>query len=261
VNPRPPEDATRRFGDRADYYARYRPSYPPAVLKCLGDEFGLRTGQAVADVGSGTGLFSALLVAAGNEVYGVEPNARMRAAAEGLLGSQAAFHSIAGLAEATTLPDASVDWVVAAQAFHWFDVDAARREFRRILRRHETPPRANAALLWNNRREGTPFLREYEALLRAGGTDYAAIKHQQVETDGRLERFFAGAFERRSFPNRQVLDFEGLCGRTLSASYVPPESDPRWPPLRARLQDLLDRYADHGMVAFEYDTHVYVGEL
>jgi SAM-dependent methyltransferase len=256
----PPPDATHRFGNRADHYVRYRPSYPRAVLTSLHDEFGLRVGQVVADVGSGTGIFSVLLVAAGHVVYGVEPNPQMRTIAERLLGDQPTFHSVAGAAEATTLPVASVDWVVAAQAFHWFDVDAARHECRRILRPCDTL-RANVALLWNDRREDTPFLRQYEAVLRACGTDYPASKHQNVETDGRLARFFAGGYERRSFANRQVFDFAGLCGRTLSSSYAPPEEDPRWPPLRERLQDLFERYADRGTVVFEYDTRVYVGTI
>ena len=107
----------------------------------------------------------------------------------------------------------------------------------------------------------TPFLREYEAVLRACGTDYLAVKHKNVETDGRLARFFADGYERRSFANRQVFDFPGLCGRTLSSSYAPLEDDPRWPPLRARLQDIFDRYADRGRVVFDYDTHLYVGVL
>lgn len=257
----PPQDATRRFTHRVDYYVRYRPSYPPTVLACLHDEFGLRPGQTVADVGCGTGILSTLLLDHGNVVYGVEPNPQMLAVAERLLGARPGFHSIAGTAEATALPDASVDWVMVAQAFHWFDVDEAQREFRRILRTAEPLLRANVALVWNNRREDAPFLREYEALLCSCGTDYAAIKHQQVETDGRLERFFTDGYALRCCALRQVFDFEGLCGRTLSASYVPPEDDPRWRPLRARLQDLFDRHAAGRTVAFDYDTHLYVGAL
>jgi SAM-dependent methyltransferase len=257
----PVQDATRRFSNRAEYYVRYRPSYPPAVLTCLRDEFALLPGQAVADVGSGTGIFSAVLLAAGSVVYGVEPTAQMRAIAERLLSDRPGFHSIAGAAEATTLPEASVDWVMAAQAFHWFDVDEARREFRRILRPRDPPPRANAVLLWNTRREDSPFLQEYEALLRRYGTDYAAVKHQWVEADGRLARFFPEGYALRGYSNRQVFDLDGLCGRTLSESYAPAEDDPRWPPLRAALRTVFNRYADQGTVVFDYDTHLYVGTV
>jgi SAM-dependent methyltransferase len=256
----PTHDSTRRFGNRVDYYVRYRPSYPPQVLTCLRDEFGLQPGQVVADVGSGTGIFSTLLLAAGHVVYAVEPNRQMRAVAEQRLGDRTAFHSVAASAEATTLPDASVDWVMAAQAFHWFEVEPVRCEFRRIVRPQD-PPKPNVAFVWNNRCEDTPFLREYEALLRARATDYTALKHQYVETDGRLEQFFGAGSALRSFANRQAFDFEGLCGRTLSASYIPLPDDPRWPPLRAELQALFDRHAEGGSVAIEYDTHVYVGAL
>lgn len=134
MRPQPARDPTRRFSDRVENYVRYRPGYPRALLECLAREHGLDPAHAVADIGSGTGILSELLLRNGNAVFGVEPNAEMRAAAERLLRGQAKFHSVDGRAEATTLPTASVDWITAAQAFHWFDVSAARREFRRILR-------------------------------------------------------------------------------------------------------------------------------
>ena len=125
---------TQRFSDRVDYYVRYRPHYPPALVEHLAQAGGLRADSIVADIGAGTGFLSEVFLQFGCTVYGVEPNADMRRAAQSLLATYPGFHPVDGSAEATGLPAASVDWAVAGQAFHWFDAEAAAREFRRILR-------------------------------------------------------------------------------------------------------------------------------
>ncbi|HKQ49109.1 MAG TPA: class I SAM-dependent methyltransferase [Phycisphaerae bacterium] len=251
----PAKDALTRFSTRVEDYIRYRPGYPPEVLESLTSEFGLRPTHVVADIGSGTGISAAMFLLNGNTVYGVEPNADMRAAAEKLLADYPAFHSVTARAAATTLLDACVDWVVAAQAFHWFDVDAARREFRRILR-----PGGRTVLMWNNRRPDTPFMREYEDFIHRFALDYNQINHENAETDGRIARFFgAGGFERRSFPNAQVFDFDGLRGRVLSSSYMPAAGHPSFEAMIPELRRLFDRHADGGRVQFDYDTKLWVG--
>ena len=157
-------DPTRRFSDRVDNYVRYRPSYPTAVLETLRSECDLSVATVVADIGSGTGILTRLFLENGNRVYGVEPNAEMRGAAEKLLRDFPGFESVAGTAEETGLAANSIDLVVAAQAFHWFDPDRAGMEFQRILR-----PGGWVALVWNERLVGaSPFLREYEELLSEG---------------------------------------------------------------------------------------------
>jgi SAM-dependent methyltransferase len=271
-------DPLKRFSGRVDDYVRCRPSYPPQLLDCLAREFGLRPEHVVADIGSGTGLFTETLLQHGNQVFAVEPNGDMRRAAEqrfrvarsrvGGAVDPGRFHSIAGRAEATTLPDASVDWVAAAQAFHWFDVDAARREFARILR-----PAGRVALIWNDRREDTPFLCAYEQFVREHAIDYAAVKHRNAETDGRIERFFAPGgtvcqqaghappYVRRGFANHQDFDFDGLRGRVESSSYMPARDHPRHEAMLAALRRLFDRHAAGGTVPFEYDTKLFVGTL
>ncbi len=250
-------NASNRFSNRVANYVRYRPGYPPDVLRCLADEFGLRAEHVAADVGSGTGIFTELLLQAGHVVFAVEPNREMRGAAEQQLAGHSGFHSVDGTAEATTLPDESVDWIVAAQAFHWFDVPRARAEAKRILR-----PPGFAAVLWNNRREDTPFLAAYEAVLHAFSVDYAKIKHQNAEEDGRIPLYFGGSnFARRAFVNRQPCDFDGLRGRTLSASYMPAEDHPRYPAMVDALRKVFDAHAVGGTVVIEYETCVYAGKM
>lgn len=257
--PEPPErhahDSTRRFSDRVENYVRYRPGYPPRLLDALVEGAGLAAGSAVADLGSGTGISAELLLGSGCEVFAVEPNAAMRAAAEARLGGEPRFHSVDGTAEATGLPDASVDLVAAGQAFHWFDRERSRLEMRRILRA------GPVALFWNSRRTGsTPFLRDYEALLRRFGTDYERIDHTRIGADS-LAPFFGGPFERRVFPNRQVFDHDGLRGRLLSSSYAPAPGHPDHEPMLAELRRLFDRRQEDGRVTFEYDTELYLGRL
>ncbi|HEX6040263.1 class I SAM-dependent methyltransferase [Longimicrobium sp.] len=250
----PSADATTRFSDRVRNYVLYRPGYPSAVLDVLRQETGLAPSHAIADVGSGTGISARLFLDAGNTVHAVEPNADMRAAAEAALGGDPRFHSVAGAAEATTLPDASVDYVVAAQAYHWFDPPAVRREWLRILR-----PGGWMVLLWNARRtDTTPFLRGYEALLHAHGTDYASVNHENV-TPERIAQALGADFGRRDVPSEQVFDYEGLKGRLLSSSYAPNEGHPGHKPMLEALERLFREHAENGNVRFEYDTQIYWG--
>lgn len=166
--------------------------------------------------------------------------------------------SVDGRAEATTLPDHSVSWVTAGQAFHWFEPRAARAEFQRILR-----PGGGVALAWNERRaDATPLARAYEALLLEFGTDYAEVRSRDGATAEVLAAFFAPHGHRvHAFENPQQFDFEGLRGRLLSASYVPTAGHPAYEPMLTALSALFDRHARAGRVTFEQDTRVYVGRM
>jgi SAM-dependent methyltransferase len=250
----PSADATTRFSDRVENYVRYRPGYPPQVLDVLRAETGLAPKHTIADVGSGTGISAKLFLDAGHTVHAVEPNGEMRAAAEAMLGADARFHSVAGSAEATTLPDASVDYVVAAQAFHWFDPAAVGPEWKRILR-----PGGWMVLLWNTRQtDSTPFLRAYEALLHEHGTDYASVNHENV-TDASLRAVLGEGYARHVVPSAQVFDFESLKGRLLSSSYVPNVDHPGHAPMLAELERIFSEHQQDGRVRFEYDTEIYFG--
>jgi SAM-dependent methyltransferase len=250
-------DPTARFTGRVADYAAHRPSYPPEMIGLLEREGVLRPSDVVADVGSGTGILTSLLLAHGNVVHAVEPNAAMAAEAVARLGSNPRFQAVSGRAEATGLPDASCDVVTAAQAFHWFDIDPARREFRRILR-----PGGAVVLVWNVRRlEATPFLREYEDLLLRFAPEYKKISAGWAD-EAAIARFFApSTFEVRRLVYPQVFGFDGLRGRLLSSSYAPPAGHPRHEPMLAELRRLFDRHQRGGEVAFEYDTPLYWGTL
>jgi SAM-dependent methyltransferase len=249
-------DSTTRFSDRVNAYVRHRPGYPDAVLDILHGEAGLATGATVADVGAGTGISSRILLDGGHPVVAVEPNAAMRAAAEAALGGDPRFRVVDGTAENTGLPDASVEAAVAFQAFHWFDAPRARAEWRRILR-----PGGLAVIIWNaRRREGSGFLRGYEALLLRHGTDYAGVNHENV-TDDTLRGFFGGAYTRRTAENRQVFDQAGLEGRLVSSSYAPNAGEPGHDDMIRDLRRLFDETQRDGRVVMEYETQILFARL
>jgi SAM-dependent methyltransferase len=251
-------DPTRRFTTRVENYIRYRPGYPRVVVEMLAEECGLTPASVVADVGSGTGILSELFLRNGNRVYGVEPNREMREAGERQLSAYPNFVSVEARAEATTLPEASVDLVTAGQSFHWFERDAARREFKRILR-----PGGWVVLIWNDwGTERSPFLREYERMLIDFGTDYCEVSNRYESEDNLIRPFFSpGEVHLKTFGNQQVFDFESLKGRLLSSSFVPEPDQPNFAPMIERLVSIFDRHARDGRVAFDYDMKVYYGRL
>lgn len=243
-----------RFSDRVENYVRYRPGYPQEIIAMLQREAGLTLQSVIADVGSGTGISAELFLRFGCEVHAVEPNREMREAAERLLDGFANFHSVNGGAQATTLPDQSVDLIVAAQAFHWFNTTETRAEFTRILK-----PGGQLALIWNERKlDSTPFLKAYEQLLLTFATDYIKVRHENIDAD-ELRRFFSGAFVTHTFPNEQRFDFEALKGRLLSSSYAPASGQPGHDAMIAELRRIFDAHHESGIVRFEYDTRVHVG--
>ena len=250
-------DATARFSDRVGDYVRHRPGYPPDLIQTLVREFNLRRGQLVGDIGSGTGISARLFLDAGCVVHAVEPNANMRAAAERDLAAFPTFRSHAGTAEETGLPPASIDWYVAAQAFHWFDVPAARIEARRILKSD-----GRVLLVWNDRCNDTAFLEAYERFLHEHGTDYAQVTHRNVLAEQRVPAFLGCEPTVREFTNSQVFDWEGLRGRALSSSYIPSQGHPRHESMLAALRNLFDQFAvDGGVVEFRYVTRAFIGVL
>jgi len=247
---------TQRFSTRVENYVRYRPRYPKEIVALLTKDCGLQTDSVIADVGSGTGFLAELFLTNGNRVFGIEPNGPMREAGERFLASYSSFTSLDATAEATTLPDQSIDFVTAGQAFHWFNRDQCRMEFRRILRAGGW-----VVLIWNDRHtESTPFLRAYEELLHRFATDYAQVDHKQVDA-AVLREFFGREPMKKILPNFQAFDLTSLKGRLLSSSYVPDKGQPRYEQMVQALEQLFDEHKKEGKVTFEYDTLIHCGQL
>ncbi len=242
-------DPTTRFSSRVADYERYRPSYPREVTALAARECGVTAASAVADIGCGPGFLARLFLDAGCEVFGVEPNAQMRQAGERMMGAYARFHSVAGRAEATGLADGSVDLIAAGQAFHWFEPEAARAEFRRILK-----PGGWVMLVWNERRPEPGFMQEYERTIAQYAPETSRIDRETIAG------FFRGAaWHETRFPNAQQLDKAGLRGRVASSSYAPQTGTAESGALMQALDTLFERYRREGEVTVRYDTRVFCG--
>jgi len=250
-------DSTRRFSSRADNYVRHRPGYPREVVQLLREECALKIDSLIADIGSGTGKLTELLLENGNVVWGIEPNREMRETGERLLKKLPLFRSLDGTAEATNLPDHVLDLVTVGQAFHWFDLEACRPEFLRILK-----PGGHVAIIWNDRLvDATPFLAAYDQLLRRFSTDYEQVNHRRFNDGEAVRRFLGGKSLEKHFPNAQYFDFEGLKGRLLSSSYAPEAGQPNHLEMLEELKRIFETQQRNGRIAFEYETHVYYGQM
>lgn len=249
-------DPTKRFSTRVADYVKARPGYPPRLMDVF-REYGLAPPCAVADAGSGTGILTGLLLKHGYEVFAVEPNLEMRQAAEQALGDATGFHSIVGRAEATGLPDRSVDFITVAQAFHWFDRDKTQQEFRRILRAGGW-----VFLMWNSRLDGvSEFMQTYEQLLKDYSVDYGRVSHRNIAEDALRDFFDGGEFRELRIPNTHHYDCDRLRSGLLSSSYTPQKEDSRYEPMLRKLEEIFCQYERDGRIAYELETQLYCGRL
>lgn len=250
-------ETTNRFTERVDNYVKYRPGYPVEVLDLLAKEGGLASGSVVADIGSGTGIFTKLLLQRGYKVHAVEPNQAMQQAACMWLGSDENFIPVDAVAEATTLVTHSINMVVCAQAFHWFNDARTRWEFNRILKEDGL-----AALIWNARLpDADDFSKAYEKLLKTKSVDYNKVNHRNIN-DIDFKFFFKnGVYKQVNFPNAQLFDLDGLMGRAFSSSYVPTEGSIKGTKFKGSLTGIFEKYNNKGTVTFTYQTEVYIGKV
>ncbi len=243
-------NAGDRFTGVAEGYARHRPSYPGALVDWVIAEAALRPGDAVADVGCGTGIFTRLLAARGLDVVGIDPNEDMLAQARAEGGPRYGR----GEAHATGLADASVALVTVAQAFHWFELDAALDELARVL-----GAGGSVAAIYNLRAECT-FLRDYDRLLRRFSREHGVLESWE-STLREIERHpRVAAPRRRELAHAQAFDLEGLRGRAWSSSYVYRGVSDR-DGFDAALAELFAAHARGGRVEFPYRATALVFSL
>ncbi len=249
---------TQVFTQKVADYAASRPDYPEALFARWRDDGVLPPGTRVADVGAGTGLLTDGLLRHGARVTAIEPDPAMRAAADARLGRRAGYRSLPGRAEAMPLDDGSVDLVTAAQAFHWFDIDAARRECLRVL-----APAGQVALVWNDRVLDDPLHAALDDLFAefGGARRGALLAH---EDRSQVPRFFgAGAgddgWREYRLPHRHTLDAAGLASLVFSRSYMPLRDSADGRRVLSRMGGMVEAHAPDGRVVVAYTTVACVG--
>jgi len=249
---------TERFTSRVENYVRYRPDYPAGIVPLLQTEVGLRPDWTVADIGSGPGNLTSRFLDFGCTVFGVEPNAAMREAGEQLMRQYERFSSIDGSAEKTSLPDCSVDLVSAGQAFHWFDPEATRVEFQRILKAPGW-----VALIWNKRTEAeSPFLDAYSEMLKRYSTEYDVVRHRDDRAEEEMAVLFGSAGYREFvLTHEQLLDADAFWGRLLSSSYTPLPGEAGHDEIREQSRQIFAAYQQGGYVRFPYRTQTFIGKV
>lgn len=250
------ERVTERFTGKADIYKKFRPSYPKELIDYLYSRIGFTQYSAIADIGSGTGIFSRLLLERGSTVYCVEPNGDMRRICEQDLAGFKEFISVNAPAENTGLAESCVDFVTAAQAFHWFDRQAFKAECRRILKNG-----GKVVLVWNERDYDSAIVKkDYDIREKYAVGDKKGLGPGRIDCND----FFADSvYEYKTFRNDLIFDRESYIGRNVSASYSPAEEkDPkRYHGFMSELNGLFDEYNINGVLHFPHFTQSYIGEV
>ncbi|MCU0432637.1 MAG: class I SAM-dependent methyltransferase [Bacteroidia bacterium] len=250
-------NTTERFSGRVANYVKWRPGYPQALYEALLKNNTLATTDVIADIGAGTGISAALFAQNGHHVIAVEPNEPMRMAGIEFTATLPLVSWHPGTAHQTGLDTQSINAVVAAQAWHWFDTPETAAEFRRILK-----PGGQTLLIWNDRiTHGDGFSEVYEDALRYFAIDYAKVDHKQFGEASFNKLWGEGRWRETTTENVQLLTFEGLIGRVLSSSYMPDETHPEFEFMRSVLKKIFLRYQENGTIAMRYHCRAFHGIL
>ncbi len=247
-------DYTNRFDGKGEIYAKARPKYAAGFFAYLKDELGIPAGSTFADIGSGTGIFSEQLLSCGYKVFAVEPNADMRKKAEEKLSENDNFVSVNGSDGNMNLPGQSVDFITAAQAFHWFDCNAFMRECRRVLK-----PDGKIMLVYNCRDEKAACTKSLAALRYKYNPEFHGFSNGM--SNEKCISFFAGKCDIFRADNTQIYDRQGYVNRVLSSSYSLKENDERYAEYLKEINKIFDTFSTQGRIAVPTETVAYIGAI
>jgi SAM-dependent methyltransferase len=247
-----------KFTGKAGIYAKYRPAYPDEFIEYLYTHVGLSKDSVIADIGSGTGILTRLLLRRGSVVYAVEPNEDMRGTAERALSQYQRLISVNAPAENTGLKDSGIDFITVAQAFHWFDRERFKSECRRILK-----AAGKVVLVWNTRDSSSGLVMENDAINQLHCPDFKGFSGgmRGMEPEEYGDFFKDGICEYKVFPNDLILDEAGFIGRNMSASYAPKTGAENYQPYIDALKRLFEKYSSAGTLRMPNLTRSYVGEV
>lgn len=251
------KNSTRRFSQKVETYIKFRPGYPRELIDYFRNVLQGGSEAIIADIGSGTGISSKPFLMNGNIVFGVEPNQPMREGGEQYLANFTKFRSVDGTAEMTNLKEKSIDFIIAGQAFHWFDVEKSKVEFQRILKND-----GQVLLIWNTRDDvRSDFMKEYNQFLINYSTDYQLIMHRRLDNSTFTAFYGNQNFQKMEFENYQVFDLEGLKGRYFSCSYALDKGHSQYQEAISELENLFQKYQKNQEIRMWYKTELYHGKL
>ncbi|MCI8553586.1 MAG: class I SAM-dependent methyltransferase [Clostridiales bacterium] len=248
-------DGKNLFTGRADDYVKSRPTYAPQLITALYDTFGFSADSLVADVGSGTGKFAGQLLEKGTAVICVEPNDDMRRMARKVLAAYSRCRFTDGDAADTKIPPGSVDFVAAAQSFHWFDAAQFKRECARIL-----TPQGKVLLIGNHRDPQQALNRESRLLYAEHCPGFYGFSGGQPLEEA-ASAFFGGGYEKLVCENPLRYDKAAFISRSLSSSYSLKDGEPGYEAYIQALSLLFDRHAKRGMLEMKNRTEAYIGRI
>lgn len=247
-------DNTTRFDGKGDIYAKARPKYAAELFDYMKDELNIKENSVFADVGSGTGIFTEQLLNRGYKVFAVEPNADMRRKAEEKLCGNPNFTSVTGDSENTNLPDSSVEFVTAAQAFHWFDAQAFKKECGRILKHG-----GKVIIVYNRRDENAECTKAIAKLRRKYNSDFHGFSNG-ISTEKCID-FFGGKCDIFRADNTLIYDRQGYIDRALSSSYSLKKGDSGYKDYIKELNIIFDTYSENGYIKIPNETVAVSGSV
>jgi len=250
-------DNRDKFTNKAENYTKYRPSYPQGFINHLVNEVGMNCESIVADIGAGTGILTKLLACKVKKIIAVEPNKDMLKVCRKHLKGIKNFTGIDASAENTSLPDSSVDFITAAQAFHWFDREKSKSEFKRILKKN-----GKVIIVWNFKYADYDFLKENRSILRRFCPEFKGFTGGVENDSSSFSDFFKkDCCEYKVFDNYKTINLEEFIGGTLSASYSPSPEVSHYNNFISELTEVFNKYSTNGILKMPLKTWCYTGEL
>ncbi len=247
---------TDKFTGLAGYYNASRPAYSNELIDALYKNYGFCANSTIADIGSGTGKFASQLLERGSMVYCVEPNADMMNTAIVRLKCYDRFIPVSGGADNTGLSDNCVDYITAAQSFHWFNPDTFKKECKRILKKDGL-----VCLIWNVHDMSCDINLESCSLYQKYCPDFKGFSNGIHDDTSPIKGFFNRKYEYIQYENPILYDRDKFLSRSLSASYTLKPNDPKYDEYCQALNDLFNKYEKDGIVTIKNYSCAYIGRI
>ena len=242
------------FYNKANEYAIGRPTYPEEIIKKI-KELGIGKHSTIADIGAGTGLLTRMLNELDCMILAVEPNIEMLNECKKYCSTLTNIEYINAPAESTQIKEHSLDLIIIAQAFHWFDKDLCKAEFKRILKDN-----GYIIFLWNDMQIHNEFTKEYMSIIHKYKIKTtAAISN--FDPDQEKYNFLGQEYEKIYYTNLQLLDLEGIIGNASSLSYTPSKLHSNYVEFERELKNLFFKYEEDGQVILHYKTEMCIGQF